>query len=64
MEVIRHRVTAPAVLALGAFVAGVIGIVSALTPGETGAAFRKWVDPAKLSVVRAGDFANAKAGAK
>ena len=38
--------------------------VSALTPEQTGAAFRKWIEPAKLSVVRAGDFANAKAGMK
>ncbi len=38
--------------------------VSALTPDQIGAAFRKWIDPAKLTVVRAGDFANAKAGAK
>jgi zinc protease len=38
--------------------------VSALTPEQAGAAARKWLDPAKLSVVRAGDFANAKAGAK
>ena len=38
--------------------------VSALTPEQVGAAFRKWIDPAKISVVRAGDFANAKAGAK
>jgi lysyl-tRNA synthetase, class II len=30
--VIRHRLSAPAVLALGAFVAGSIGIASALTP--------------------------------
>jgi len=32
MQVIRQRVTAPAVLAFAAFVAGVIGVVSALTP--------------------------------
>ena len=38
--------------------------VSALTPEAVSAAFRKWVDPAKVSVVRAGDFANAKPGAK
>ena len=38
--------------------------VSALTPEQAGAAFRKWIEPAKLSVVRAGDFANAKAGMK
>jgi zinc protease len=38
--------------------------VSALTPEAVGEAFRKWVDPAKVSVVRAGDFANAKPGAK
>ncbi len=38
--------------------------VAALTPEQVGAAFRKWIDPAKLSVVRAGDFANAKADVK
>jgi zinc protease len=38
--------------------------VSALSPAEVDAAVRKWIDPAKLSVVRAGDFANAKTGAK
>ncbi|MGA7990400.1 MAG: pitrilysin family protein [Thermoanaerobaculia bacterium] len=38
--------------------------VSALTPEQAGAAFRKWIDPAKISIVRAGDFANAKAGAR
>ena len=38
--------------------------VSALTPEQVGAAFRKWIDPAKITVVRAGDFANAKAEAK
>ncbi len=38
--------------------------VAALTPGEVMEAFRKWVDPAKISVVRAGDFAHAKADAK
>jgi zinc protease len=38
--------------------------VSALTSEQVGAAFRKWIDPAKLSVVRAGDFANAKADVK
>ena len=38
--------------------------VAALTAEETSAAFRKWIDPAKISVVRAGDFANAKADAK
>ena len=30
--VIRHRFSAPAVLAFGAFLAGAIGIASALTP--------------------------------
>jgi zinc protease len=38
--------------------------VSTLTPEQTGAAFRKWIDPARISVVRAGDFANAKADGK
>jgi zinc protease len=38
--------------------------VAALTPEQIGGAVRKWIDPAKFSVVRAGDFANAKAGAK
>ena len=38
--------------------------VSALTSEQVGATFRKWIDPAKISVVRAGDFANAKADAK
>ena len=38
--------------------------VGALTADQAGAAFRKWIDSAKISVVRAGDFANAKTGAK
>ena len=38
--------------------------VTALTPEQIAAAVRKWIDPAKISVVRAGDFANAKADAK
>ena len=38
--------------------------VSALTPEQIGEAFRKWIDPAKITIVRAGDFANAKADAK
>jgi zinc protease len=38
--------------------------VGALTAEQTTAAFRKWIDPAKISVVRAGDFANAKPDAK
>jgi zinc protease len=38
--------------------------VSALTPEQTGAALRKWIDPARISIVRAGDFANAKADTK
>ncbi|HQQ78955.1 MAG TPA: pitrilysin family protein [Thermoanaerobaculia bacterium] len=38
--------------------------VSALAADQVTAAFRKWIDPAKVSVVRAGDFANVKADAK
>ena len=38
--------------------------IGALTAEQATAAFRKWIDAAKISVVRAGDFANAKAGAK
>ncbi|HEY3351543.1 MAG TPA: pitrilysin family protein [Thermoanaerobaculia bacterium] len=38
--------------------------IGALTAEQAGAAFRKWIDPAKISVVRAGDFTNAKAGTK
>ncbi len=38
--------------------------VSALTSEQVGATYRKWIDPAKISVVRAGDFANAKADVK
>jgi zinc protease len=44
--------------------AGLEKKVAALTPEEVGAAFRKWIDPAKISAVRAGDFANAKADVK
>ena len=44
--------------------AGMEKKVSALTPEQVGAAFRKWIDPAKITVVRAGDFANAKADVK
>jgi zinc protease len=44
--------------------AGMEKKVSALTPEQVGAAFRKWINPAKISVVRAGDFANAKPDAK
>jgi zinc protease len=38
--------------------------VSALTPEQVAAAVRKWIDPQKLSVVRAGDFASVKAEVK
>jgi zinc protease len=38
--------------------------VGALTAEQATAAFRKWIDSAKISIVRAGDFANAKADAK
>jgi len=38
--------------------------VSALTAEQATAAFKKWIDPAKISIVRAGDFANAKADTK
>ncbi len=38
--------------------------IAALTPEDVSAAFRKWIEPAKISVVRAGDFANAKPEAK
>jgi zinc protease len=34
--------------------------IQALTPAEVIAAFRKYVDPAKLTIVKAGDFAKAK----
>jgi len=39
---------------------------AALTPREVTEALRRWVDPAKLSVVKAGDFggAPAQAGAR
>jgi zinc protease len=32
--------------------------VAALTPADVNAAVRKYIDPAKISVVRAGDFKN------
>ncbi|MDL2717343.1 MAG: pitrilysin family protein [Acidobacteriota bacterium] len=38
--------------------------IGALTVEQATAAFKKWIDSAKVSVIRAGDFANAKAGAK
>lgn len=38
--------------------------LKAVTPAQVNAAFRKAIDPAKLSVVMAGDEAKAKAGAK
>ncbi|MEO8055061.1 MAG: insulinase family protein, partial [Acidobacteriota bacterium] len=38
--------------------------VSALTAEQATAAFKRWIDPTKISVVRAGDFANAKADVK
>jgi zinc protease len=30
--------------------------IGALTPAEVQAAFRKYIDPAKLVIIRAGDF--------
>jgi zinc protease len=37
--------------------------VKALTAADVNAAFRKYIDPAKISVLKAGDFAKANAGA-
>jgi len=37
--------------------------VTALTPDDVAAAFRKHIDPAKVSIVKAGDFKKA-AGTK
>jgi zinc protease len=36
--------------------------VDTLSPGEVNAALKKYIDSAKLSVIKAGDFAKAKAG--
>jgi zinc protease len=30
-----------------------------LTPDEVNAALRKWIDPSKITIVKAGDFAKA-----
>jgi zinc protease len=34
--------------------------IAALTPDQIVSAMRKWIDPAKISIVKAGDFAKAK----
>jgi zinc protease len=33
--------------------------ISALTPGQIADAMRRWLDPAKLTIIKAGDFAGA-----
>ncbi len=30
--------------------------IAAVTPADVNAAMKKWLDPAKLSIVKAGDF--------
>jgi len=47
-----------------AFQADLEAKVQALTPAQVQEAFRKYVDPARISVAKAGDFAKAKAAAK
>ncbi|HEY7546452.1 MAG TPA: pitrilysin family protein, partial [Blastocatellia bacterium] len=35
--------------------------IAALTPEQINAAMRRWIDPAKITIIKAGDFAKAKA---
>ncbi|MEW6213413.1 MAG: pitrilysin family protein, partial [Acidobacteriota bacterium] len=35
--------------------------IAALTPDQINAAMRRWIDPAKITIIKAGDFAKAKA---